>query len=266
MIPLVLSLALLVVGCSPKPSPSPTAGLPLIVGMELNYPPFEMTDVSGKPSGLSVELAQKLADSLHRPLQIENISFDGLIPALLTKKIDLILSSLTVTPERSKVITFSQPYARIGLALLTRKDSTLLKADDLNRPDRTVVTKRGTSGHLAAERLFPEAKQLVVDKDAAAYLEISQGKADAFLYDQLSVARAHQRYPDSTQALLSSIQEENWALGLRSSDAVLLSQVNAFLKAFHQQGGFQKLSSLYLAPEEALFRQAGIPFIFFSTP
>ena len=264
MISLVLSLALLLVGCSPKPSPS--AGLPLIVGMELNYHPFEMTDVSGKPSGLSVELAQKLADSLHRPLQIENISFDGLIPALLTKKIDLILSSLTVTPERSKVISFSQPYARIGLALLTRKDPTLLKADDLNRPDRTLVTKRGTSGHLVAERLFPKAKKLVVDKDAAAYLEISQGKADAFLYDQLSVARAHQRYPDSTQALLSSIQEENWALGLRSSDAVLLRQVNAFLESFHQQAGFQKLSSRYLAPEEALFRQAGIPFIFSSTP
>ena len=264
MIPLLLSLALLVAGCSPKPNPS--AGLPLVVGMELNYPPFEMTDASGKPSGLSVELAQKLADSLHRPLQIENISFDGLIPALLTKKIDIILSSLTVTPERSKVISFSQPYARIGLALLTYKDSTLLKANDLNRPDRTLVTKRGTSGHLAAERLFPKAKKLVVDKDAAAYLEISQGKADAFLYDQLSVARAHQRYPNSTQALLTSLQEENWALGLRSSDAVLLRQVNTFLESFHQQGGFQKLSSRYLAPEEALFRQAGIPFIFSSTP
>ena len=264
MIPLLLSLALLVAGCSPKPNPS--AGLPLVVGMELNYPPFEMTDASGKPSGLSVELAQKLADSLHRPLQIENISFDGLIPALLTKKIDIVLSSLTVTPERSKVISFSQPYARIGLALLTYKDSTLLKANDLNRPDRTLVTKRGTSGHLAAERLFPKAKKLVVDKDAAAYLEISQGKADAFLYDQLSVARAHQRYPNSTQALLTSLQEENWALGLRSSDAVLLRQVNTFLESFHQQGGFQKLSSRYLAPEEALFRQAGIPFIFSSTP
>ena len=264
MIPLLLSLALLVAGCSPKPSPS--AGLPLIVGMELNYPPFEMTDPRGQPSGLSVELAKKLAESLHRPLQIENISFDGLIPALLTKKIDLILSSLTITPERSKVISFSQPYARIGLALLTRKDSTLLKADDLNRPDRTLVTKRGTSGHLAAERLFPKAKKLVVDKDAAAYLEISQGKADAFLYDQLSVARAHQRYPNSTQALLTSLQEESWAIGLRTADSPLRIQINTFLAAFREQGGFLTLSAHYLAPEEAIFRQAAIPFIFSSAP
>ncbi len=80
------------------------------------------------------------------------------------------------------------------------------------------------------------------------------------------MARAHQRYPDSTQALLSSLQEENWALGLRSSDAILLREVNAFLESFHQQGGFQKLSCRYLAPEEALFRQAGIPFIFSSSP
>lgn len=234
--------------------------------MELNYPPFEMTDPRGQPSGLSVELAKKLAESLHRPLQIENISFDGLIPALLTKKIDLILSSLTITPERSKVISFSQPYARIGLALLTRKDSTLLKADDLNRPDRTLVTKRGTSGHLAAERLFPKAKKLVVDKDAAAYLEISQGKADAFLYDQLSVARAHQRYPNSTQALLTSLQEESWAIGLRTADSPLRIQINTFLAAFREQGGFLTLSAHYLAPEEAIFRQAAIPFIFSSAP
>jgi len=63
--------------------------------MELSYPPFEMTDTAGKPTGLSVELAQQLAQALHRPLKIENLAFDGLIPALITKKIDLILSSLT---------------------------------------------------------------------------------------------------------------------------------------------------------------------------
>lgn len=261
MIPRLLTLLFTPLALFASPEP-----LPLVVGMELSYPPFEMTDTAGKPTGLSVELAQQLAQALHRPLKIENLAFDGLIPALITKKIDLILSSLTVTEERSKAIQFSQPYAQIGLALLTRKDPTIMSAKDLNSPDRTVVTKRGTSGHLAVQSLFPKAKKLVVDKDAAAYLEISQGKADAFLYDQLSVARAHQRYPNSTQALLTSLQEENWALGLRSSDAVLLRQVNTFLESFHKLGGFQKLSSHYLAPEEALFRQAGIPFIFSSTP
>ena len=110
--------------------------------MELNYPPFEMTDAAGKPCGLSVELAEALSQSIHRPLRIENLAFDGLIPALLTKKIDLVISSLTITPERSEAIAFSRPYAHIGLALLTRKDPTIQNAKDLNKIDRTIITKR----------------------------------------------------------------------------------------------------------------------------
>ena len=237
-----------------------------MVGMELSYPPFEMTDTAGKPAGLSVELAKELAQSLHRPLQIENLAFDGLIPALLTKKIDLILSSLTVTPERSKTIQFSEPYAQIGLALLTRQDPSIQEARDLNSPDRTLITKRGTSGHLFVEKLFPKAKHLVVEKDAAAYLEVSQGKADAFLYDQLSVVRAQQRYPQTTKALLTPLREEKWALGLRKADHELLQQVNIFLLSFQKQKGFEKLAKKYLSQEELLFRQAGIPFIFTPTP
>ena len=71
---------------------------PLRVGMELSYPPFEMRDESGAPSGVSVEIARALGDSLGRAVDIQNLPFDGLIPALKTSKIDLILSSMTATP------------------------------------------------------------------------------------------------------------------------------------------------------------------------
>jgi polar amino acid transport system substrate-binding protein len=246
-------------GASPEPGP-------LVVGMELNYPPFEMTDAAGKPCGLSVELAEELAQSIHRSLRIENLAFDGLIPALLTDKIDLVISSLTITPERSKAIAFSRPYAHIGLALLTRKDPTIQTAKDLDKIDRTIITKRGTSGHVAAEKLFPKAKHLVVDQDAAAYLEVSQGKADAFLYDQLSVARAQERYSQTTQALLTSLQEENWAFGLRQKDKELQALTETFLLSFQKKGGFQRLAAKYLSKEEGIFRKAGIPFIFSPIP
>jgi polar amino acid transport system substrate-binding protein len=171
-----------------------------------------------------------------------------------------------VTPERSKTIQFSEPYAQIGLALLTRQDPSIQEARDLNSPDRTLITKRGTSGHLFVEKLFPKAKHLVVEKDAAAYLEVSQGKADAFLYDQLSVVRAQQRYPQTTKALLTPLREEKWALGLRKADHELLQQVNIFLLSFQKQKGFEKLAKKYLSQEALLFRQSGIPFIFTPTP
>ena len=77
---------------------------PLIVGMELAYPPFEMTDTSGKPTGVSVDLATDLAKSLGRPVVIQNTAFDGLIPALKTGKVDLVISSMTATAERAQSI------------------------------------------------------------------------------------------------------------------------------------------------------------------
>src|SRR4051812_31325605 len=90
----------------------------LKVGMELAYPPFEMTDERGAPAGVSVDLARALGEHLHRPVLIENLPFDGLIPALKTGKIDLIISSMTATEERMKSIDFSEPYLRTGLCLL----------------------------------------------------------------------------------------------------------------------------------------------------
>ena len=68
----------------------------LKIGMELSYPPFEMTDKAGKPDGISVGIAKALGEYLGRPVKIENMTFDGLIPALKTGSIDLVISSLTV--------------------------------------------------------------------------------------------------------------------------------------------------------------------------
>ena len=79
---------------------------PLTIGMELNYPPFEMTDPAGHPTGVGVDLAHALGDYLHRPIVIENMPFEGLIPALKTGRIDLIISSMTATDARRKSIDF----------------------------------------------------------------------------------------------------------------------------------------------------------------
>src|SRR5215470_78904 len=95
---LILLLGIFEVSCALKPKST------LVVGMELNYPPFEMVDPQGKPAGISVELAKELGKFLEKDVQIQNIPFDGLIPALKTGKIDLIISSMTETPERAKSI------------------------------------------------------------------------------------------------------------------------------------------------------------------
>src|SRR5262245_14406744 len=107
-------------GCS-----SENRSMALVVGMDLSYPPFETIDEKGKPTGISVRLAEALADFLGRPLRIENIPFVGLIPSLQNKRIDCIISSMTDTPERRQSIAFSDAYLSIGLALLAGERSDL---------------------------------------------------------------------------------------------------------------------------------------------
>jgi polar amino acid transport system substrate-binding protein len=248
--------------CSPPPPDPAAAPGPLRVGMELGYPPFEMTDEQGRPAGVSVDLARALGAHLGREVVIENLAFDGLIPALKTGRIDLILSSLTATPERAQSIAFSEPYLRTGLALLVGRGSPVTNLASANAPGRVVAVKQGTTGHLYALAKLPQARVLVLDKEAAAVLEVAQGKADAFLYDQLSVYRNWRRHEASTRALLEPFQTEAWAVGLRLGDDALRAQVNAFLADFRAQGGFGRLGDRWLAEPKAAFAAQGIPFVF----
>jgi polar amino acid transport system substrate-binding protein len=93
-------------------------------------------------------------------------------------------------------------------------------------------------------------------------LEVTQGKADAFVYDQMSVFQNAKRHPGKVRALLAPLQKESWAIALRPSDTELLAEVNAFLGKFRAEGGFTKLADRYLAEEKAAFTAQGIPFVF----
>jgi polar amino acid transport system substrate-binding protein len=238
------------------------ANPPLIIGMELNYPPFEMTDTSGNPTGVGVDLAHALAAYLHRDIQIQNMPFEGLIPALKTGRIDLIISSMTATDERRKSIDFSDPYLRTGLAMLVKKDSPIQTIADVDKPGVNVVVKTGTTSADYARDHFTHASVLDFQQDSACALEVAQGKADAFLYDQMSIYQFAKKFPDTTRGLLKPFQEESWAVGIRKGNTALETQVNAFLADFKAHKGFDALGDKYLKADKEAFRQMGFPFYF----
>lgn len=238
------------------------AAEPLRVGMELSYPPFETIGPDGQPAGVSVEMARALAAELGRPLKIENMPFTGLIPALKTGKIDLIISSMTATPERAKAVAFSDPYLTTGLGALIPKDSDSKGLADIDTPGNTVVVRQGTTGEVFARKTLKNARLLTLEKESACVVEVTQGKAAAFIYDQMSVFQNAKRNPDTTRALLAPLQTESWAIALRQDDKDLLAAVNAFLAKYRAEGGFEKLSERFLAEEKAAFAAQGIPFFF----
>ncbi len=237
-----------------------SAAPPLKVGMELDYPPFEMIDKEGRPSGISVDIAHALGRYLQREVVIENISFIGLIPALQNGKIDIILSSMTDTPEREQVISFSDPYMTLGLALLISQKSDLASIAQANQTGRTIVVKQATTSQQWAMKHLPNAKVRVLDKEAMCILEVVQGKADAFIYDQLAVCRAWLEYPKETRANLNPFQDQKMAIGLRKGDISLREDINTFIKKYRVGNGFKILADKYLLNEQVAFKKLDIPF------
>lgn len=235
----------------------------LKVGMELAYPPFETKDEKGNATGVSVDFAKAIGESLGRPVVIENISWDGLIPALQTGKVDMVISSMTIKPERLEKIDFSKPYAKALLALLVSSKSTVTKAADLNQEGKTIAVKTGTSGQIYAQKNFPKAKLTSLPDESACVTEVSQGKADAFIYDQLTIYRNNKKNPDTTKAIFIPNQDvEYWGIGIKKGNTELLTKVNSFIDAFFAKKGFDPITEKYLKEEKAAFDKNGFPWFF----
>lgn len=236
----------------------------LVVGMELQYPPFETTNSSGDPEGISVDMAYALGDYLGRDVEIQNTSFSGLIPAIQSGKIDVIISSMSVRPDREESVSFSKPYAYSSLGILANKDSGIESAADLNNDGIRIAVKVGTTGFLYATENLPNAEVNSVDKADTAILEVAQGKSDAFFYDQMSIYRSQQEYPDTTIALLEPFQEEDepWAMAVKKDNQELLDEINEFIDEYKANGGFDDLADKYLSDMKATFDELGLDFFF----
>ena len=129
---------------------------------------------------------------------------------------------------------------------------------------KTTTTISGLLAAIAATAManIKAARILPLERESSAALEVAQGKADAFIYDQMSTYRNWQRHSDSTEPRLTPIQSETWAIGLRQDDSELLRQINEFLAEFRADGGFERLGEQFLAKEKAAFAELGVPFFF----
>lgn len=235
----------------------------LRVAMELAYPPFETKDDAGNPSGVSVTFMQDFADSYGYDLQIDNISFDGLIPSLQTGKADAVMSSITITPEREEEVDFTDPYAVAQLAILVGAGSGVESVEDLNQAGRTVAVKTGSTGDVYATKNLVNAEILRLADESACVTEVAQGRADGFFYDQLTIYRNNQANPDTTRAVFIPFQDpEYWGIAVASGNDELREELNAFIAKSKTNGEFDRLTDEYLAEEKAAFDELGFRWFF----
>lgn len=157
----------------------------LVVGTEAAFAPFEFIDEkTGKISGFDVELVQAVAQEIgFKKCTVVNMDFDALIPAVNSGKADVAISAVTINDTRKRVVLFTQPYYKSGLAFIVRKEITDVKTfEDLK--SKTIAVQKETTGEVYARQL--EAKGAVIKAFASndqALAELKSGKADAVVCD-----------------------------------------------------------------------------------
>ena len=267
-ISLLLVFALLVTlftacGNTQEETTEQKGGEELVVAMELAYPPFETKDENGDPSGVSVDFSKAFGEYIGRDVRIENISWDGLIPSLQTGKADMVISSMTITEERKESVDFSDPYANAMLAILANKDSGIESVDDLNQAVKKIAVKTGSTGYIYAQKHLTNAEVVGLPDESACVTEVAQGKADGFIYDQLTIYRNWKNNEDTTTAVFIPFQDvEKWGVDVQKGDTELLNQLNEFIAKYREEGGFDQLTEKYLSEEKKAFDELGFQWFF----
>ena len=216
----------------------------LRVGMEPGYMPFELTNQKGEIIGFDVDMAKRMAKAMGVELELVSTAWDGIIPALLTNKFDIIMSGMTLTQERNMSINFALPYIVIGQTILVdNKHQGVIKSyKDLNNEKFTVGSKLGTTGEQAVKRMIGSAKYISYETEQEGVLELVNGKIDAFVYDMPYNAAAWvQRGQGKVYHLDTPFTYEPLAWAVKKGDFDFINWLNNFMIQVKNDGTYDKI-------------------------
>lgn len=217
----------------------------LIVGCEGAFAPFTYIDDSGNIIGFDIDLIRAIGKSLGYNTTIRVLPFDGLIPALMTGNIDLIISGFTITPERDKKVDFSDPYYLCGLTYLVNKEDAK-KYDSYEKLDgEPICLQIGTTGALFTEKFLPNSQRKVFNSPPEAYIELGNGGCRAVIHDMpvndfFLAKEKTDRYESIN--IGRHVDKEYYGIAVREGDKHLLDEVNRGLKLVDENGEFERIS------------------------
>jgi len=199
----------------------------LVVGTEATFPPFEYYNESNEIVGFDIDIARKIAEALGVELKVVDTAFDGLIPSLLTKKLDMVIAGMTITEERAKVVAFSEPYFTAGQVIVVRKGSTPIK-DFEGLKGKVVAVQLGTTGDLVVSELKGIKEVRRFEKFTDAFLELKNRRVDAVVLDS-AVAKAYVLSNPNLEITSDVLSSEQYGIAVRKEDKDLLEFINKVL-------------------------------------
>jgi len=216
----------------------------LRVGTDPVFMPFQMRDKRGDIVGFEVDLNKAIATALGVKLEIVSISFDGIIPGLLTDKFDLIAAGMTLTQERNLKIGFSAPFISVGQTLLIRKElaGEVKSYKDLNSEKYQIASKIGTTGEIVAKRLMSRARYHNFDTADEALVDLVNGKIDGFVFDSsYNLVALEKRGAGKLIHLDEPFTYEPLAFGLKRDDQASINWINNWLIQIRNDGTYERL-------------------------
>ena len=226
---------------------APAAAENLRIGVEGAYPPFSAVDENGQLVGFDIDIARALCAQMKTECELVQQDWEGIIPALLAKKYDAIVASMSVTEERQKQVAFTDRYYKDGGKFVRRKgDKIRVSYNGLE--GKSVGVQRGTvtDAFLTAE--FPGADVRRYDELTNAHLDLQQGRIDLVLADQFPQADFADKNDDvevTGPTYTNSKYFGDIAIAVRKEDEDLRKEINAAIQAIRENGVYKSVNDQY---------------------
>ena len=207
------------------------------------YPPFESLDSNNQIVGFDIDLAKALCEQMKAECTFTNNPFDSLITALKFRRFDAVISGMDITPERSKQVSFTQPYYANSAVVIAQKGK-FSKLEDLK--GKRVGMENGTTHQKFMQDKHPEVTTVAYDSYQNAILDLKNGRLDGVFGDTAVVNEWLKSNPNlaTVGEHVTDAQYFGTGLGIavRPDNKELLAKLNSALEAIEANGTYQKIS------------------------
>ncbi len=147
------------------------------------FVPWAMKDKDGNFIGFEIDVAKRLAEDMGVEIEFVPTKWDGIIPALLTGKFDVIIGGMTITPKRNLSVNFTDPYYFSGMSMVASKEKAegFSSLEDFNKEGVVIAVRKGTTAAQSAGKFMPKAEIRQFGEEAQALQELFNGRAHAFV-------------------------------------------------------------------------------------
>jgi polar amino acid transport system substrate-binding protein len=210
----------------------------LKVATDATFPPMEFFD-NGQRTGFDTELVEAIGKQLGRKIEWVDIDFKGLIPALVSKRVDMAVSAIYITDERKKVVDFTQPYYAGGLVVMVKGDNSTIKTP-ADLAGKKVSVQVGTKSVSYLKETQPKAQLVEVEKNQEMFNLLDIGRSDAAVTGK-PAAYQYVRTRGGLKVLPEQLTTEEYGMAIRKDTPELTKAVNEALAKLKADGTYDAI-------------------------